>query len=172
MILFLFASTLKFTFVKFKGLVNSNQLRCWCAFFLLNYFGFKLCVIFYTFSFHLWFFIIFVSSLHLGSFLLQWKLKNQQRKTLVAVKLEGVEDEIPASVVIVNPSDKTAVADIEVVSFLIAEIGLSDDRLVYFPGLKFIFDDNPGLVWKISIQGIPVLLTHSGISIFTFSPRC
>ena len=111
-------------------------------------------------------------SLHLGSFLLQWKLKNQQRKTLVAVKLEGVEDEIPASVVIVNPSDKTAVADIEVVSFLIAEIGLSDDRLVYFPGLKFIFDDNPGLVWKISIQGIPVLLTHSGISIFTFSPRC
>ena len=55
MILFLFASTLKFTFVKFKGLVNSNQLRCWCAFFLLNYFGFELCVIFYTFSFHLWF---------------------------------------------------------------------------------------------------------------------
>lgn len=88
------------------------------------------------------------------------------------MKLEGVEDEIPASVVIVNPSDKTAVADIEVVSFLIAEIGLSDDRLVYFPGLKFIFDYNPGLVWKISIQGIPVLLTHSGISIFTFSPRC
>ena len=46
-----------FSFFKVKAHVNSNQLRSWCTlFFLFNHFGFKLCVIFYSVSFHLWFF--------------------------------------------------------------------------------------------------------------------
>ena len=59
--------------------------------------------------------------------------ESAKEDSVVALKLEGAVDEISASVVIVSFSGKTVT---EVVSFLIAETGLSDDRLAYIPCLK------------------------------------
>ena len=72
--------------------------------------------------------------------------------TVVTLKLEGAVDVISVSVVIVSSSDKTFVADTEVVSFLITEAGLSYDRLAYFLCLNFICDDNLCLPWKILLH--------------------
>ena len=60
---------------------------------------------------------------------------------VVVLRLEGAVDKISASVVIVSCSNKTVAAETKVVSFLITEIGLSGDRLAYFPCLKFICSD-------------------------------